>query len=304
MWHIAVGDRLVSMPLLALAGLFIGFVAGMFGVGGGFILTPLLALSFKIPMPIAVGSALCQKIGTSISSFLKHRQYRHGEVRVDFVMVGASIVGVDAGTRLLALLASLGSFTNAAGRPVSIVALTIEGIYAAMLLFAASMTLNAARRQGQPTGDRAAPTVDAPLVRVKLPPYIALPEVGIPRVSVVVMAYIGFATGLLSGLLGIGGGVALLPVLIYGYGFSIKDAAGTGILLLFATVVVGTLEHALRHNVDLRVALAILAGSSIGSQLGARTTARVSNQVLRVSFAVLLLGTVGAIGIDVVRSLS
>jgi uncharacterized protein len=305
MWHITVGDQAVSLPALTAVGLAIGFVAGMFGVGGGFILTPLLSLSFKIPMPIAVGSALCQKIGTSIGSFLKHRQYQHGELRVDFVMVGASIVGVDAGTRLLALLASLGNFENAHGRPVSIVTLTLEGIYAAMLLFAASMTLNAARKHvRKPTADGRSSTVGAPLVRFGLPPYIALPEVGIPRVSVTVMAYIGFATGLLSGLLGIGGGVALLPVLIYGYGFSIKDAAGTGILLLFATVLVGTFEHALRHNVDLRVALAILAGSSIGSQLGARTTARVSNQVLRVSFAVLLLGTVGAIGIDMVRSLS
>jgi uncharacterized membrane protein YfcA len=302
MWHIAVGDQAISLPALTAVGLAIGFVAGMFGVGGGFILTPLLSLSFKIPMPIAVGSALCQKIGTSIGSFLKHRQYQHGELRVDFVMVGASIFGVDAGTRLLGLLADLGTFTNAHGRPVSIVTLTLEGVYAAMLLFAASMTLNAVRKSAKPTADSAQPT--APLVRWGVPPYIALPEVGIPKVSVIVMAYIGFATGLLSGLLGIGGGVALLPVLVYGYGFSIKDAAGTGILLLFATVLVGTLEHALRHNVDLRVALAILAGSSVGSQLGARTTARVSNQVLRISFAVLLLGTVGAIGIDMVRSLS
>ncbi|MCU1277544.1 MAG: hypothetical protein JWM53_1090, partial [bacterium] len=262
------------------------------------------SLSFKIPMPIAVGSALCQKIGTSIGSFLKHRQYQHGELRVDFVMVGASVFGVDAGTRLLALLAALGTFTNAHGRPVSIVTLTLEVVYAAMLLFAASMTLNAYRKGSRQTTVDGRQSQPAPLQRVNLPPYIALPSVGIPRVSVIVMAYLGFATGLLSGLLGIGGGVALLPILIYGYGFSIKDAAGTGILLLFATVLVGTFEHALRNNVDLRVALAILAGSSIGSQLGARTTARVSNQVLRVSFAVLLLCTVGAIGIDVVRSLS
>jgi uncharacterized protein len=303
MWHIVVGGQPVSLPALTLVGLGIGFVAGMFGVGGGFILTPLLSLSFKIPMPIAVGSALCQKIGTSIGSFLKHRQYQHGELRVDFVMVGASIFGVDAGTRMLTLLASLGNFTNAHGRPVSIVTLTLEGIYAAMLLFAASMTLNAVRKHGKGLS-AVSSQLSAPLVRVRVPPYLALPSVGIPPVSVTVMAYIGFATGLLSGLLGIGGGVALLPVLIYGYGFSIKDAAGTGILLLFATVLVGTVEHALRHNVDLRVALAILAGSSIGSQLGARTTARVSNQVLRVSFAVLLLCTVGAIGIDMVRSLS
>src|ERR1700743_2299424 len=138
--HIDVSGVVVSLPALVAVGLAIGFVAGMFGVGGGFILTPLLLLSFKLPMPIAVGSALCQKIGTSIGSFLKHRQYQHGELRVDFVMLGASLFGVDAGTRLLGILAALGTFTNAHGHPVSIVTLTLEGIYAAMLLFAASMT--------------------------------------------------------------------------------------------------------------------------------------------------------------------
>jgi uncharacterized membrane protein YfcA len=297
-----VGDAVISLPLLALVGLGIGFIAGMFGIGGGFVLTPLLHLVFKIPMPIAVGSALCQKIGTSAGSFLKHRQYRHGELRVDFVMLGGSLFGVDAGTRLLAWLSDAGSFTNARGHQVPIVTLTIECVYAAMLLFAASMTLNAARKAGRP-GKEPSPA-DAPLARLRFPPQLALPSVGIASVSAPVMAYLGFGTGLLSGMLGIGGGVALLPILIYGYGFSLKDAAGTGILLLFATVVIGTLEHALRGNVDLRVALAILAGSSIGSQLGARATARLPSQVLRLSFAVLLLMTVAAIGADVLRSMS
>jgi uncharacterized membrane protein YfcA len=300
--NVVVGDATVSLPLLALLGLGIGFIAGMFGIGGGFVLTPTLHLVFKIPMPIAVGSALCQKIGTSISSFLKHRDYRHGEIRVDFVMIGGSLFGVDAGTRLLNWLSDAGSFTNARGHQVPIVTLVLEVVYATMLLFAASMTVNAARKA---RAARAAhPVAPAPLTRFRLPPMLALPSVGIAAVSAPVMAYIGFFTGLLSGLLGIGGGVALLPVLIYGYGFSLKDAAGTGILLLFATVIVGTFEHALRHNVDLRVALAILAGSSIGSQFGARATARLPSQVLRLSFAALLLATVAAIGFDVVRSMS
>src|SRR6201994_4161417 len=128
MLHIDVSGVMVSLPALVAVGLVIGFVAGIVGVGGGFILTPLLSLSFKIPMPIAVGSALCQKIGTTIGSFLKHRQYQHGELRVDFVMVGASLIGVDAGTRLLGILAAAGTFTNAHGRPVSIVTLTLEGV--------------------------------------------------------------------------------------------------------------------------------------------------------------------------------
>src|SRR5215467_1444413 len=91
----------VSLPALALAGLFIGYFAGMFGVGGGFLLTPLLMYGFGVPAPMAVGSALCQKCGTSIASFLKYRQLKRGEPRIDLVMIGGSLVGVDAGTRLL-----------------------------------------------------------------------------------------------------------------------------------------------------------------------------------------------------------
>ena len=142
------------------------------------------------------------------------------------------------------------------------------------------------------------------LLRVRLPPYVSFPSVGIERASVITMAYIGFATGVLSGLLGIGGGVVLLPVLIYGYGMSVKNAAGTGILLLFATVTVGTIEHAWLGNVDLRVALAILAGSSVGAQLGARTTSRVSNRTLRIAFAALLLATVAGIGGDMLHTIT
>jgi uncharacterized membrane protein YfcA len=276
-------------------------IAGMFGIGGGFLLTPLLHIAFRIPMPIAVGSALCQKIGTSIGSFLKHRHYRHGDVRVDWFMLGGSLCGVDAGARMLAYLDRAGSAVIN-GRTVPIVTLTLDGIYALLLVGSGMATLVAALRErgGPPTGPRPTP----PLLRIRIPPYAALPGVGVERVSVIVMAYIGFATGLLSGLLGIGGGVALLPVLIYGYGFSVRDAAGSGILLLFVTVLVGTVEHAWRGNVDLRVALAILAGSSLGAQLGARATARLSNQALRLCFATLLFATVAGIGTDVLRQLT
>lgn len=83
----------VSLPLLAGVGLFIGYVGGMFGVGGGFLLTPLLMYGFGVPAPVAVGSALCQKCGTSIASFLKYRHLERGEPRIDLVMLGGSVVG-------------------------------------------------------------------------------------------------------------------------------------------------------------------------------------------------------------------
>src|SRR6187402_3689131 len=103
--HLGIGlGHGVSLPALAGLGVVVGFVAGMFGVGGGFLLTLLLMYAFGVPAPISVGSALCQKCGTSIASFLKYRKLGRGEPRIDLVMLGGTLMGVDAGTRLLAAL--------------------------------------------------------------------------------------------------------------------------------------------------------------------------------------------------------
>ncbi len=100
--------------------------------------------------------------------------------------------------------------------------------------------------------------------------------------------------------MGIGGGVLMMPLLLYGFGLSARNAAGTGILLLFATVALGTVEQALRGFVSLKLAMAILVGSSIGAQLGASATHRLPNRVLRLVFAILLTLTVLFIGADLI----
>ena len=125
--HLGIGvGHAVSLPALALVGLFVGWVAGMFGVGGGFLLTPLLMYVFGVPAPVAVGSALCQKCGTSIASFVKYRALGRGEPRFDLVMMGGSVIGVDAGTRLLHRLSQAGSLRGASGRAVPVVDVVLD----------------------------------------------------------------------------------------------------------------------------------------------------------------------------------
>jgi uncharacterized membrane protein YfcA len=92
-----------------------------------------------------------------------------------------------------------------------------------------------------------------------------------------------------------------MPILLYGFGLSLRNAAGTGILLLFVTVTLGTVEQAVRGNVDLRLAMAILIGSSIGSQLGALTTHYLPNRTLRLIFAGFVASTVVMIGWDMLK---
>ena len=118
-----------------------------------------------------------------------------------------------------------------------------------------------------------------------------------------VVAYIGLALGFLSGLLGVGGGVALIPILLYGFGFPIRHAAGTGILVLFATSVSGTIAHARLGHVHLPLALTLLAGSSISTQFGALATHRLPVNVLRRGLALLILATVAALAWALARRL-
>jgi len=291
------------LPVLpiVLVGVFIGYIAGMFGVGGGFLLTPVLNIVFGVPIQIAVGSALCQKIGTSIASFLKYRHYRRGESRFDWVMMAGSVMGVDAGTRLLKYAMSAGTL-NVGKHPATGLVI-IEIVYAIMLGATAWFTIKealAAMKRVVPRGDV---TIPGPLAKIRIPPYIDLPNVQLTQVSVPVMVYCGFLLGILSGLLGIGGGVAFMPVLLYGYGLSVRNAAGTGILLLFVTVVTGTIVQAHEGFVSLPLAMTILIGSSIGSQLGALTTHRLRNRSLRLMFGGLVIATVAMILWDLMSSL-
>ena len=299
--HLGAGiGHAVSLPALAGVGLLVGYIAGMFGVGGGFLLTPVLIYLFGIPAPMAVGSALCQKCGTSLSSFLKYRRLGRGEPRVDLVMLGGSLMGVDAGTRLLAHLTALGRWRLGPDHAaVPAVQVVLDILFILLLSVTAGITFRDAWQSRGRTERRGDVTIPGPLItRVRLPPFLDLPDVGLTRVSVPMMSYIGFGLGLASGLMGIGGGVLFMPILLYGFGLSARNAAGTGVLLLFVTVAVGTVEQALRHNVSLRLGMAILIGSSIGAQMGALTTHHLPNRVLRLLFAVLVAATVLLIAWD------
>lgn len=300
--HAGIGHP-VSLVTLALLGLFIGYIAGMFGVGGGFLLTPVLISIIGVPAPVAVGSALCQKCGTSIASFLKYRHLGRGEPRIDLVMMGGSLIGVDAGTRLLAYLSTRGNLVIGS-RSAPIVTVVLDLVFIALLSCTTVYVARdawQARKRAVPRGDL---TIPGPLVtRVRIPPYIDLPRVGLSRVSVPMMSYLGFILGLSSGLMGIGGGVLFMPILLYGFGLSVRNAAGTGVLLLFVTVAVGTFEQALHGFVSIRLAMALLVGSSVGSQLGALTTHVLSNRTLRLLFAVLVGATVVMIAVDLGRTL-
>jgi uncharacterized membrane protein YfcA len=300
---LSVGSVEVSLLGVALLGVGVGVVAGMFGVGGGFLLTPLLSVVFGIPLPIAVGTGLCQMVGTATAAFLRHRKIGQGEPRFDALFLGGSFVGIGAGTRTVSLLEKAGEMTIA-GRSIPTVTIVLYASYAALLMATSFIFWSQGGRQATSVAAGLDRPRAGPLARARFGPRVAIPGVATGSVSAIMTAYLGLGLGYLSGLLGIGGGIVLMPVLIYGYGFPIKQAAGTGIVVLLATVAVGTLQHSLDGHVHLGLACVLLVGSTVSAQFGALLTRRLPAQTLRRILAGLLWVTILAIAWDVWRRLA
>ena len=291
-----VAGQSVSVVGIALLGVLVGLVAGMFGVGGGFLLTPLLSVVFRVPLPIAVGTGMCQMVGTSLAALIRHRQLGQGERRFELLMLGGSLPGVTAGAGTVAMLRHMAD-VSVAGRAVPMVTLVLDLAFIVFLLVSAAVFW----RQGKGGIEAIDYVRRGPLSRIALPPLVDLPALPLPRVSATLIAYVGLGLGFLSGLLGVGGGVALLPLLVYGFGFPIRHAAGTGIALVLVTAATGTLVHAGAGNVHLGLAMLLLVGASISAQAGALLTKKLPVRALRKGFAIIVLLTVGAVAWDLAR---
>jgi hypothetical protein len=293
-----VAGQSVSLLALIAFGVIVGFVAGLFGVGGGFILTPLLSVVLDIPLPIAVGSGLCQMVGTATVALLRHRKLRQGELRFDALMFAGSLVGVATGARVVDALQHADNVVLF-GKSVPLVTPALYGSYVVFLVGCGIALLKRARGNVEVLSY----VRRGPFARIALPPYVDLPSVPLSRVSAIVVAYVGLGLGFLSGLLGVGGGIALMPVLMYGFGFPLRQAAGTGIVVLLATSVGGTVAHALSGNVHLGLAMVIAVGASVSAQFGALATSKLPAGLLRRGLALLIILTVVAIVWDLARRL-
>jgi hypothetical protein len=203
-----------------------------------------------------------------------------------------------AGARTVAALHDAGTIVLF-GRETPVVTPVLYLAFLAFLLGSAA----ALARRGRGEVEILTYVRRGPLARIALPPLIDLPNVPLTRVSAIVVAYTGLVLGYMSGLLGVGGGIALMPILLYGFGFPIRQAAGTGMSVLLVTAIVGTVAHARQGHVHLGVAMVLLVGASVSAQFGALLTNRLPAGVLRRGFVMLILLTVVAILFDLGRTL-
>jgi len=290
--HLPIVDLTVPALVPALLGGGIGFLSGMLGVGGGFLLTPLLIL-LGIPTNFAVATGAMPVMASSVSGALAH--WRRGNV--DLTMAAAltfgGLVGASMGVRLLILLRQLGQVD------------LVIGLCYVLLLGALGSTMmiesvRAIRRQkaGQ-----------APVGRKRRHFWIHnLPlKIRFRRsqlyISALLPVAIGIFVGILTAIMGVGGGFVMVPAMIYVLGMRTSTTIGTSLVQIAITSAATTVLQAMTsHAVDV-VLGSVLAGTSvIGAQLGARVGAKLSGEKLRVVLAALVLGVCVEVAIGLFTS--
>jgi len=293
----SVADFVISannFPWLVLFGLVVGALGGFFGVGGGFLMVPMLNVVFGIPYNIAVGSDLGQMCGMSTAATVRHMRFGNIDFKLGILMIAGTALGVEAGATILELLKHSGEVVIN-GRPVSLMTLVMSLVYAALLIFLGTAMIKESRRTLKRTAGKAdLATAESPaspiavrLRTVKAWPMVSLPASGIASISLWVILIIGFLTGCLSGMLGVGGGFIRMPALVYILGCPTVVAVGTDLFEIMFSSAYGVFTHALKGNVHLVLVLALLVGTTIGAQIGASYTRKAGGPWVRFGFGCL-----------------
>ena len=293
------GDFLLDLghfPWLVLFGLVIGVIGGFFGVGGGFLMVPMLNVVFGIPYNICVGSDLGQMCGMSTAATVRHARFGNIDFKLGFLMILGTATGVELGAVLL-------EFLKHAGEATMTVVMSL--VYAALLLFLGQAIVRESLRTmkaggGEADGSAGGPPATGVVLRLrtlKIWPMVSLPKSGIQSISLWVILGIGFATGLLSGMLGVGGGFIRMPALVYIMGCPTVVAVGTDLFEIMFSAGYGVFTHSMKGNVHLVLVLALLIGTTIGAQVGATYTRKAGGPHVRFGFGCLAFIGVVMVGI-------
>jgi uncharacterized membrane protein YfcA len=275
----------VNIVLILLYGALVGFLSGLVGVGGGFLITPLLIFT-GIPPIVAVSSGAAQMTGTASGASYLH--WRHGNIdfKMGMVLLIGSWLGGGFGVYLAKVLLRAGQFGNVV---VFLYVILLGFIGVSMLI--ESLRAVARARAPAVAGATAPATSHSKLSTLmgRLPWQTTFPASGV-RMSVIGPLLLGAAVGILTSLMGVGGGFVMVPVMIYLLRMPTKIVVGTSLFqLLFTTAAVSVMQAGINHSVDPFLALILIVGSVLGTKLGARLGARLPAEKLRLILALVVV---------------
>ena len=272
--------------LLGLGGL-VGVLSGMFGVGGGFLMTPLLFF-IGIPPAVAVATEANQIVASSFSGALAHLRRRTVDLRMGTVLLIGGLIGAALGVQIFNALKAIGQ-VDLLVRLSYVVFLGIVG----GLMFLES--LRALRRSKVPG---AKPTRRKHGLAHSLPFKMRFRTSGL-YISVIPPILVGILVGILAAIMGVGGGFIMVPAMIYILGMPTKVVVGTSLFQIIFVTGFTTLLHATtNYTVDIVLAVLLLLGGVIGAQIGTRLGARLKAEQLRILLSLMVLAVCGKLALD------
>ena len=283
----------LSLPLLALFvsfGFMVGVLFGFFGMGGSFLITPTL-LILDYPASVAIGCGLAFYFGTSVIAVMKHYDVGQVDYKLGAVLFVVLSIGIELGSRLVFALEALGIANLVTG--IAYV-LLLAGIGALFLRRAYNLDDN--DENDDDVDDEEIPAVGQKIQSYTIPPMISLTSGG--RASLWTISGAGGGVGLVSGLIGVGGGFMRMPAIYYLIGTPLTAAVGTSLFAGLFSGAFGTFTYGASGSVDLVVVSLLLVGSALGARIGSAATTIVEEDDVIIYFGIMMLLASAGIGLS------
>jgi uncharacterized protein len=278
--YLPVANLSVNALVIIMLGGGVGFLSGMFGVGGGFLTTPLLIL-YGIPPTVAAASAATQVTGASVSGVMAHLERDGVDLRMGAVLVGGGLIGSLIGAALFKLLAAWGQIDTVIALLYVVLLGSVGGFmgresWTAHKSLKSGMSSSARKRRHHP-------------MVANLPLRWRFYRSGL-YISPLAPLILGIMVGIMTMLLGVGGGFIMIPAMIYLLGMGTQVVVGTSLFQILFVTIASTMTHAMTTRaVDIVLAALLLLGSVVGAQIGARFAQRVRPEYLRMALAGIVL---------------
>lgn len=288
--HIYLPIAEVSVNAFLLLGLggMVGILSGMFGVGGGFLMTPLLFF-IGIPPAVAVATEANQIVASSFSGVLAHFRRKTVDLKMGTVLLTGGLIGAALGVVVFNYLKSLGQVDLL----VTLCYVVFLGIIGSLMFIESLRALRKAKKGG------AAPAKRRQRGWVHSMPFKMRFRTSGLYISVIPPAVVGLSVGVLSAIMGVGGGFIMVPAMIYLLGMPTKVVVGTSLFqIIFVTAFTTMLHATTNYTVDIVLAVLLLVGGVIGAQIGTVIGSRMPAEQLRVLLAALVLVVCGKLALD------
>lgn len=279
--YLPVAGISINLFLVVTVGGLIGFLSGLVGVGGGFLLTPILMM-IGVPPTIAAASGACALVGTSSSGTSVHFRLGNVDLRLGGILLLGGLVGAAIGVHVIKLLRALGS-ADFVITATYVVMLSSIGAF----MFVESLQ---SLRRGMMASKTSSPIQQSALLK-RLPFQMNFPRSNV-RHSVFVPFALCALVGILAAIMGVGGGFIMVPMMVYLLRMPMHVAVGTDLFqILFTCAGVTLMQAATNQTVDVVLALLVAIGSTVGAQVGARMVRLLRGEQLRIVLASIVLAT-------------